>query len=79
VDSLFQKMALHFTDEIPVYYLQEKFKLLDVQVYIRLGDLIEHLDDFRAHLDLLGCQMLRAGPFPSHCREVPEIGFRIFR
>jgi hypothetical protein len=53
VDSQFQKTTSLFVDKVDVYCLPEKFKLLEVLVYIGLGDPIEHLDDFRAHLDLL--------------------------
>lgn len=54
-------MASSFADKVVVYCLPEKFKLPE-----GLGDLIEHLDDFRAHLNLLEASdevACRAFPF----------------
>jgi hypothetical protein len=47
-------MASPFAEEVAIYRLLEKFKLPIDPLYTRLIDPIEHLDGFRAHLDLLG-------------------------
>lgn len=52
VDSLFQKIASPFTKEVDSYHLLEKFKVPNALIYTGLRDPVEHLDSFRAHLDL---------------------------
>lgn len=52
VDNLFQKTALPFTSDVATYCLPEKFKVPDILIYTGLKYPVEHLDNFRAHLDL---------------------------
>jgi hypothetical protein len=37
---------------VATFLLPEKFKVPDVPIYSELEDLIEHLENFRAHIDL---------------------------
>jgi hypothetical protein len=46
VDNLFQNSSSPFIEGITTYYLPDKFKVPDISVYSRLGDHIEHLENF---------------------------------
>lgn len=51
-DSLFSTTTSPFTDQIVSCRLPDKFKIPEIPVYTRLGDPIEHLASFRAHIVL---------------------------
>jgi hypothetical protein len=52
VEDILQKTASPFTKEVASFSLPEKFKVLDVSFYTGLEDPLEHLENFRAHIDL---------------------------
>jgi hypothetical protein len=52
-DSLFSTTTSPFTDRIVSCRLPNKFKIPEIPVYTGLGDPIEHLASFRAHIVLV--------------------------
>jgi hypothetical protein len=52
-DSLFSTTTSPFTDQIVSCRLLNKFKIPEIPVYTGLGDPIEHLASFRAHIVLV--------------------------
>jgi hypothetical protein len=43
-----------FTNDVEIFRLSKRFKVANIPVYTGFEDPIEHLDNFRAHLDLHG-------------------------
>jgi hypothetical protein len=64
-DSLFSTTVSPFTDRIMSCQLPSKFKMPEIPVYTGLGDPIEHLASFRAHV------VLHATPDEVACRAFP--------
>ncbi|XP_062171004.1 uncharacterized protein LOC133876775 [Alnus glutinosa] len=64
-DSLFSTAVSPFTDSIMSCQLPSKFKMPEIPVYTGLGDPIEHLASFRAHV------VLHATPDEVACRAFP--------
>jgi hypothetical protein len=64
-DSLFYTTVSPFTDRIMSCQLPSKFKMPEIPVYTGLGDPIEHLASFRAHV------VLHATPDEVACRAFP--------
>jgi hypothetical protein len=64
-DGLFSTTVSPFTDHIMSCQLPSKFKMPEIPVYTGLGDPIEHLASFRAHV------MLHATPDEVACRAFP--------
>jgi hypothetical protein len=64
-DSLFSTAVSPFTDRIMSCQLPSKFKMPEIPVYTGLGDPIEHLASFRAHVVLHGT------PDEVACRAFP--------
>lgn len=54
VDNLLHGKASPFTCRISTIRLPEKFKVPSIAVFTRIEDSTEHLDSYRAHLDLHG-------------------------
>jgi hypothetical protein len=52
VENLLQKTTSPFTEEVENICLPEKFKVPEIPLYTGLEDPVEHLDNFRAHMDL---------------------------
>jgi hypothetical protein len=52
VENLLQKTTSPFTEEVANICLPEKFKVQEIPFYTGLEDPVEHLDNFRAHMDL---------------------------
>jgi hypothetical protein len=52
VENLLQKTTSPFTDDVAYIRLPEKFKISEIPFYTSLEDPVEHLDNFRAHMDL---------------------------
>jgi hypothetical protein len=52
VENLLQKTTSPFTDDVANICLPEKFKIPEIPFYTGLEDPVEHLDNFRAHMDL---------------------------
>ncbi|XP_062158607.1 uncharacterized protein LOC133866058 [Alnus glutinosa] len=52
VENLLLKTTSPFTEEVANICLSEKFKVLEIPFYTGLEDPVEHLDNFRAHMDL---------------------------
>jgi hypothetical protein len=52
VDNVLLKMASPFTDQVATFLFPERFKVTDILIYTELEDPIEHLENFRAHMDL---------------------------
>jgi len=52
VDNLFQSKDSIFTDEVSNFDLPGRFKVPDISVFSGSEDLVEHLDNFRAHMSL---------------------------
>lgn len=52
VKDLLQNTSSPFTEEVAGFGLPKKFKVLDVSIYTGLKDPFEHLENFRAHIDL---------------------------
>ncbi|XP_062155145.1 uncharacterized protein LOC133863185 [Alnus glutinosa] len=52
VENLLQKTTSPFTEEVANICLLEKFKVPEIPFYTGLEDPVEHLDNFRAHMDL---------------------------
>jgi hypothetical protein len=52
VENLLQKTTFPFTEEVANIFLPEKFKIPKILFYTGLEDPVEHLDNFRAHMDL---------------------------
>jgi len=52
VENLLQRTASPFTKEVTNFGLSKKFKVPDVSFYTVLEDPLEHLENFRAHIDL---------------------------
>jgi chromosome segregation ATPase len=52
VENLLQKTTSPFTEEVANICLPEKFKIPEIPFYTSLEDHVEHLDNFRAHMDL---------------------------
>jgi hypothetical protein len=52
VENLLQKTTSPFTEEVANICLPEKFKIPEIPFYTGLEDPVEHLDNFRAHMDL---------------------------
>jgi hypothetical protein len=53
VDSLLNR-SFPFTERIMAIQLPEKFKIPSIQTYIGIEDPIEHLDNYKTHMDLQG-------------------------
>ncbi|XP_062153622.1 uncharacterized protein LOC133861818 [Alnus glutinosa] len=64
-DSLFSTAVSPFTEHIMSRQLPNKFKMPEIPVYTGLGDPIEHLASFRAHV------ALHATPDEVACRAFP--------
>jgi hypothetical protein len=64
-DSLFSTSVSPFIDRIMSCQLPSKFKMPEIPVYTGLGDSIEHLASFRAHV------VLHATPDEVACRAFP--------
>jgi len=64
-DSLFSTTTSPFTHQIVSCRLPDKFKIPEIPVYTGLGDPIEHLASFRAHI------VLHATPDEVACRVFP--------
>jgi hypothetical protein len=64
-DSLFSTAVSPFTERIMSCQLPSKFKMPEIPVYTGLGDPIEHLASFRAHV------ALHATPDEVACRAFP--------
>lgn len=54
VDKLLMGTGSPFTRRIADYRLPEKFKVPQIPTYVRDGDPLDHLENFRAHSDLDG-------------------------
>jgi hypothetical protein len=54
VDKLLLGTRSPFSRRVQNYRLLEKFKVAQILSYIGIGDPIEHLENFQAHLDLHG-------------------------
>jgi hypothetical protein len=52
VENLLQKTTSPFTEEVANICLPEKFKIPKIPFYAGLEDPVEHLNNFRAHMDL---------------------------
>jgi hypothetical protein len=52
--DLFQKSISPFADRMASFRLLEKFKVLDIKTYTGQEDPVEHLDNYRAQLELQG-------------------------
>jgi len=65
VDRLLLGTSIRFTWRVAGYRLPEKFKVPQIQSYTKVGDLIEHLKNFRVHIDLDG------KPAKVACRAFP--------
>jgi hypothetical protein len=52
VDNLFQSRDSIFTDEVSNFDLPGRFKVPDIFIFSGSEDLVEHLDNFRAHMSL---------------------------
>jgi hypothetical protein len=52
VENLLQKTTSPFTEDVANIRLPEKFKISEIPFYTGLEDPVEHLDNFRAHMDL---------------------------
>lgn len=52
--DLFQKSVSPFADEVATFRFLKKFKVLDIKTYTEQEDPVEHLDNYRAHLELQG-------------------------
>jgi len=52
VENLLQKTTSPVTEDVANILLPEKFKILEISFYTGLEDPSEHLDNFRAHMDL---------------------------
>jgi hypothetical protein len=52
VENLLQKTTSPFTEEVANICLPDKFKVPEIPFYTGLEDPVEHLDNFRAHMDL---------------------------
>jgi len=52
VENLLQKTTSPFTEDVANTRLPEKFKIPEIPFYTGLEDLVEHWDNFRAHMDL---------------------------
>jgi hypothetical protein len=65
VDKLLMGTSTLFTRWVADNRLHEKFKVLQIQSYARIGDPVEHLENFRVHLDLHGA------PDEVACRAFP--------
>jgi hypothetical protein len=65
VGDLFQKSVSPFVDNVVSFHLPEKFKVPDIKAYIGQEDPVEHLDNYRAHLELQGT------PDEVSCRAFP--------
>jgi hypothetical protein len=61
VDNLLHGTASPFTDRIFAILLLEKFKVLSITTFIGIKDPIEHMDNYRAHMDLHGTPVEVAG------------------
>jgi hypothetical protein len=51
VKNLLQKTTTPFIEEVANIFLPEKFKIPEIPFYTGLEDPVEHLDNFRAHMD----------------------------
>jgi hypothetical protein len=66
VDSLLNRSS-PFTECIMVVQLPKKFKISAIQTYTGVEDPTEHLDNYKAHMDLQGTpQELACRAFPAH-------------
>jgi hypothetical protein len=54
VDKLLMDTDSPFTRRVADYWLPEKFKVPKILSYARDRDPLDHLENFRAHLDLHG-------------------------
>ncbi len=54
MDRLLMGTNSLFTRRVADYRLLEKFKVSKIQSYTEIGDPVEHLENFRVHLDLYG-------------------------
>lgn len=54
VGDLYQKSVSPFVDNVVSFRLPEKFKVLDIKAYTGQEDPVEHLDNYRADLELQG-------------------------
>jgi hypothetical protein len=63
--DLLQKSASPFADRVASFRLPEKFKVPDIKTYTGQEDPMEHLDNYRAHLELKGT------PDEVACRAFP--------
>jgi hypothetical protein len=52
VENLLQKTTSPFTEDVVNIRLPEKFKIPEIPFNTGLEDPVEHLDNFRAHMDL---------------------------
>jgi hypothetical protein len=52
VENLLQKMTSLFTEDVANIHLPENFKIPEIPFYTGPKDPVEHLDNFRAHMDL---------------------------
>lgn len=59
------EIASPFTDQIVAVHLPEKFKVPSIATFTEIEDSAEHLDNYRAHLDLHGT------PKELACRAFP--------
>jgi hypothetical protein len=50
--DLLQKSASPFADRVASFQLPEKFKVPDIKTYTGQEDPVEHLDNYRTHLEL---------------------------
>jgi hypothetical protein len=64
-DKLLKGTDSPFTRQVADYRLLEKFKVLQILSYVGDGDPLDHLENFRAHLDLHGT------PDEVACRAFP--------
>jgi hypothetical protein len=65
VDRLLRGTNTSFTQRVAKYRLPEKFKVPSIQSYAGIGDVVEHLENFKVHLDLHGT------PDEVACRAFP--------
>jgi hypothetical protein len=54
VDNLLHRTASPFTGQILAVHLPKNLKVSSIVVFTKTEDLTQHLDNYRAHLDLHG-------------------------
>jgi hypothetical protein len=75
VDKLLRGTDSPFTRRVADYRLPEKFKVPQILSYVGDGDPLDHLENFRAHLDLHGTpDEVACRVFPLLFRGMPRTG-----